>query len=374
MMMSGGATGLVDLFYDAALDTQLWPAALARLSDAVGGDGVALTYQNQTDGSGQAILSRLDPEMARLNFSYFGTRNPFVTQNNLHLVPLRGLFIGPDYFSVPRAELERSEYFNDFMLPFGVNSLLMVALALHGTDAAVINIMRPKSKDWFDNEETRFLRSIRGHLVRAFELTRRLSQAGRDSESVSGLLARSPHGLFLLDKDGRIRFANAAGEAMIAAGDGLRVESGTLATARPETTQRLAILIGKTARDPDQGGAILLPRRSGKRPYSLIVARMRPAADSVFASGPSVVVSVTDPEGEAPLPLSRLKELFGLTPAETRIAGEILAGHDPRAIARTLGLSTKTVRAHTANIFDKTQTNRQAELVRLMMQLSGYHG
>jgi DNA-binding CsgD family transcriptional regulator len=366
------ADDLVDLFYQAALDAELWPLALARLADAVGGEGVALTYQHQESGAGGAIIARLDPAIAEPYFGYFATRNPIRAQNDLESVRERGPGVGPDHAHIPRAELERTEYFNDFMVPFGINSILMAGLAVHDMNVAVINIMRPKSKAVFDTEEVSFTRSIQGHLIRAFELSRRLGQARKDNETISTLLARSPHGVFLLHGDGRVHFANAVGEAMIAAGDGLRLEDGVLVSARPEVAPGLAALIGKTAQEPAEGGAaMLLPRRSGRRPYSLIATRVQSAVQSIFAGGPSVVACVTDPDGEALLPEARLKELFGLTPAETRVASGIVAGYEAKAIARTLGLSVNTVRVHTARIFAKTQTSRQAELVRLMMQLSG---
>lgn len=368
-------TDLVDLFYEAALDTQLWPSALARLSDAVGGEGVALTYQNQFDGTGRAIFSRLDPAMAPLYFGHFGQRNPIQLANDLEAVRRDGPGVGPDHLHVPRAELERSEYFNDFMVPFGIHSVLMIGLAVHNADISIINIMRPKSKAAFDAEETSFARALRPHLARAFEVSRRLGETRQLGESVSSLLSRVAQAFFLLDATCRIRFANASAEAMVAANDGLRVEAGMLATARADTTRQLGALIGKAAQESAEvGSAMLLPRRSGRRPYSLIVSPLRMTTTSFFASGPCVAVCVTDPDSETPLSLLRLRELFGLTPAETRVAGEILLGHDRKAIAKTLGLSTNTVRVHTTSLLAKTQTKRQPELVRLMMQLSSYDG
>lgn len=372
MLVPRADIGLVDLLYDAALNPELWPGALARVADAVGGEGVALTYQNQATGSGRAVFSRIDPAMPPLYFGYFGTRNPIQQANDLESVRQGRLGCGPDHGHIPRAELERSEFFNDFLVPFGVNSILMAGLAIHGMDAAVVNIMRPRSKPWFDTEEVAILRSLQGHLTRAFELTRRLALARQSNNSLATLLAQSPHGLFLLNADGRVHFANAAGEAMLAADDGIAIEGGALTARNPDAARSLIALIGRTALDPEEGGgAILLPRRSNRRPYSVIVARVKAAVQSVFSDGPSVVVCATDPDGEAPLPESRLRQLFGLTPAETRVAAEILAGHEAKMIARTLGLSVNTVRVHTARIFAKTQTGRQAELVRLMMQLSG---
>jgi DNA-binding CsgD family transcriptional regulator len=54
---------------------------------------------------------------------------------------------------------------------------------------------------------------------------------------------------------------------------------------------------------------------------------------------------------------------FGLTPAEARLALHLVAGETLRAAAVKLSISYETARSHLKNIFKKTRTCRQAELV-----------
>jgi DNA-binding CsgD family transcriptional regulator len=58
---------------------------------------------------------------------------------------------------------------------------------------------------------------------------------------------------------------------------------------------------------------------------------------------------------------------FGLTDAESGVAAEILKGDGRLAAARRLGISDTTAKTHLSNIFEKTGTRRQAELVRLIL-------
>jgi DNA-binding CsgD family transcriptional regulator len=80
---------------------------------------------------------------------------------------------------------------------------------------------------------------------------------------------------------------------------------------------------------------------------------------------------VTDLEAEVSLPEQRLRDLFGLTPAETRVALALFDGLSPADAATGLGVSFHTVRNQLVRIFEKTGTNRQTELVRLMMRAVG---
>ena len=54
---------------------------------------------------------------------------------------------------------------------------------------------------------------------------------------------------------------------------------------------------------------------------------------------------------------------FGLTPAEARLALRLVAGETLRSAAAKLGITYETARTQLKNIFNKTGTSRQAELV-----------
>src|SRR5262245_17474093 len=62
-------------------------------------------------------------------------------------------------------------------------------------------------------------------------------------------------------------------------------------------------------------------------------------------------------------PIDLLRCHFGLTPAEARLALQLVAGETLRAAAVKLGISYETARSHLKHIFNKTGTCRQAELV-----------
>lgn len=58
---------------------------------------------------------------------------------------------------------------------------------------------------------------------------------------------------------------------------------------------------------------------------------------------------------------------YGLTPTETRVAIALSEGKQLNQIAAQYNISRATVAFHMRNIFQKTGTNRQAELVALML-------
>lgn len=63
-----------------------------------------------------------------------------------------------------------------------------------------------------------------------------------------------------------------------------------------------------------------------------------------------------------------LRERFGLTPQEARVALLIAEGYAAKEVAVTLGVTVFTVRAHLRNIFAKIGVGRQAALVRVVLR------
>ena len=115
--------------------------------------------------------------------------------------------------------------------------------------------------------------------------------------------------------------------------------------------------------------ALATPSR--RRPLSVTVAPCRREGLDPFRSGHSVLVCVTDLEAGVSPPEQTLRNLFDLTPAETRVALALFEGLTPREAATSFGLSPHTVHVQLARVFEKTQTSRQSELARLMMRAVG---
>jgi DNA-binding CsgD family transcriptional regulator len=66
-------------------------------------------------------------------------------------------------------------------------------------------------------------------------------------------------------------------------------------------------------------------------------------------------------------PIDLLRCHFGLTPAEARLALHLVAGETLRSAEVKLSMTYETARSHLKNIFKKTGTCRQAELVILIV-------
>jgi len=189
------------------------------------------------------------------------------------------------------------------------------------------------------------------------------------------VLDRSLHGLILLGPDGRLRHANLAAERMLAESGGLRLADGRLSAERAEDAKRLQGLIERagSADGGRSGGSMGLQTPSRQLPLSVTIVPMKSGRAEALGTDHSVLVCVTDLDAGVALPEQQLRELFGLTPAEARLALALFEGSTPAEAAADFGLSPHTVRAQLARIFEKTGANRQSGLMRLMMSAVGMY-
>ena len=90
---------------------------------------------------------------------------------------------------------------------------------------------------------------------------------------------------------------------------------------------------------------------------------LRPQADLVL-------VSFSDPAADHAASAEVLKEMLKLTKTEARVALALAHGETMHDIAADFDVSLNTVRTHVASAFAKTQTSRQADLVRVVLPRS----
>ena len=271
----------LDRIYDSALEPALWRPVMEQLADLVGGSGAWLSRLNVEDGSGAGAsdpLARLDPAWATRYSQHFANLNPLVKVSDPRDYMRRWTpRVLTDEDWMPKADLLRSVYYNDFLRPQDVHSALMIRLGLDGAEVAALSIARPERRGQFTRADIELANWYHPHLIRAFGLGRRMAATHRLGGEMAEVLDRSPYGLFLLDPTGRVRHVNRAGEALLVEPDGLRLVAGRLGAGAPEATRQLQALIAAVTSPEWErrgGGSMALPTPTRRMPLSLTVTRV----------------------------------------------------------------------------------------------------
>jgi DNA-binding CsgD family transcriptional regulator len=156
-------------------------------------------------------------------------------------------------------------------------------------------------------------------------------------------------------------------------GDGLDVVDGALHVPASSDRQRLQKFLA-AAVDPESqcaGGAntLILRRPSGRRPWVLDAIACTDALRSLHSRAAALIL-ITDMERPAQASQNLLREIFGLTLAEAKLARHIMSGRSLAKAAATLGISEGHARQRLKSIFRKTDTSGQVELIALLTKLN----
>jgi DNA-binding CsgD family transcriptional regulator len=138
-------------------------------------------------------------------------------------------------------------------------------------------------------------------------------------------------------------------------GDGLALSASRVVASTMGATSELRRGIESAALG--EASRVEVPR-AGRTPLRLVVEPYPQES----AGSRAAVVFASDSASRSPR-ADALEARYGLTPTERRVAQRLAAGEDLEQIARELQISMNTVRGHLKQVFGKTRTHRQAELV-----------
>lgn len=381
------------LFYEAALDPALWGLVMRRVSDALGGTaGVFIVHRQgcageprvrttysavHGDGTAEfaaaglsARFTRFPPEvLARYMERYFLSEDLWYRKVRQHCRP-GSSFIGSQL--IGDGELRRSAFFRDILKPGASGRLVGAVVQVDADSSAGFTVSRPLAAADFGSREQRLMAALLPHLQRACQLDSHWADCRARQRAAEEALHRSATATVLLGADGGVLFANRRAEALFARQDGIRCQGNAIRFTQPGLDGRLAALIAEclaTARGQGRGagGLFRAQRPSGGAPYQVLVSPLNPRSEATaVAGGAAACVLIHDPARPRRLPEARLRDLYGLTPAEARTACLFLEGSGPVPIAGRLGVAVTTVRTHLYRIMEKTGTHSQVELIRVL--------
>jgi DNA-binding CsgD family transcriptional regulator len=125
------------------------------------------------------------------------------------------------------------------------------------------------------------------------------------------------------------------------------------------------------ARHGSQSGSVhSIPIRSGagKSPAIVHLISLHEGAREAFPGATGILVVATI-GGRPALSARFLRQLFGLSPAEARVANAIAAQQTIRTMADDFGVPRETVRSQLKTVLAKTGTKRQLDLALLVAGL-----
>jgi DNA-binding CsgD family transcriptional regulator/PAS domain-containing protein len=351
---------LIEEIYDAALEPALWNDVIVSINDFIGSRACGLVEKDLINHCGRTLYYHgVDPHYIQLYSESYSRFDPLVS------LPAFGQVVGiPDLIDYD--EYRRGPFYQDWLRPQRCVDVANTLLEKPDSSCAVLLAVLPGA-GMLDDKMRRRIAQIAPHAHRALTINRtidcRQSEAATFAETLNGLGVA----IFLVDAGGRIVHANAAGHDLVDEGDFLRSADGRLVARNVKVNQSLQETFAGNRNGPLDAGGTALPLLGddGER-YVAHLLPLTSAARSATGTAYNAVAALFVRKVGLDSPCGQLlARNFDLTPAELRVLLAIVEVGGVPETAVALGVAESTVKTHLQRVFSKTDTGRQADLVKL---------
>jgi DNA-binding CsgD family transcriptional regulator len=365
---------LTDKLYEAAFDASKWPPFLAALAQALNGTLPTLfLHDPRTHAGSLAISVGFDEAMVRTYKERLAERNIWL-RSGAHLLTTHQ--IRTSHMMCSRKALLASEWYADYCLPLDICQAIGATIHRGSIMSSNIAVFAGAGRPDFDRNDMTLLEALMPHMQRALRVHTHMADSDLRQRELTDALEHMTVGVIMVTKGARVLFMNRTARSMVSRRDGLQVDATGLRALRLRDTATLRAHIGGAAdrtagRGTLAGGVFRLPRPLGRAALEIVVSPI--SAGHTWCSGEPAVAAVyiTDPSQIPQRPEAAMSRMYGLTPAEAKVAALIARGLSGRQVADKLKVSYNTLKTHLKRVFVKTGTSNQGTLIRLIVGGAG---
>lgn len=364
---------LQDKFYDAITDPGGFNHALAACVEAFDLTIMSIVVLNRETRELKILwMHGMTQEWAeRYTFDY--ADEDMLAQ---HVMWAEGGRFYASNLDIPQSDaIMQTRFFREWVMPQGITYGAAAMVMHEGVWFTQVFALRTERQRPYTREEMAALDVLIPHMRRALKLRARFAEIQASRHVLAGGFDVLAIPTMLFDEHGRVFHMNRKAIELLAASPELRVEDMHLVATDSAASRRLSLEISNalqanrdeaTTRDE----IVLIPRR-GQLPLMLMVAPVHDDAQPANVHR-SALLFAFDPAAAPQLTPGRIRKLFSLTNAEAALAVALCSGQTLDSFAQERSVALSTVKTHLKNVFAKTNTNRQTELVSLILASPAY--
>ena len=364
---------LVDLvsgFYDANMDRRQWPQVLAKLAKAVDATTCAIASRDYESDTGRLEhFANISARYVRSYEDQYAYLDACLQREEHFQAP--GVVLTSQQI-VPDDELVATDYYRHWLAPQDLLHHLFGVLDRRGNAVTYLVFARSEDAGPFSEDEITLLRLLLPKMRRGFRAGQTFRKAQDIQQVALDALDAMPLGVVMLSGRGAVINANATARKIIDAGEALTIAEGGLWVDWGWRKLRFRDLVSRLTAKREGGRveavpAFSVPRSAGQKPLSMLLMPVGEWDELEVEDKPVAIVFVGDPDRSAEMDPAQIGQLYGLSRAEARVVALLASGYRLDLVAEKLGVTYDTVRKHLKQVFSKTGTDRQAELVRLLV-------
>lgn len=366
---------LLHALYQAPGNDHAWSEFIRQFSKSMGAEqGLFVHIDPYNQHTNLANTYNFEEEYIGAYEDYYQFLNPYIGLP-LSVRPKQGSY-GLLSQLIPDKEVKKTEFYNDYVSPQNLTVCNAVVLTPFESDEVHTSIALHYNKnnqgDHIDKALT-ICKLIMPHLQNALRLHRKLHGLQTRLHALTSTMDKTPFGLILLDSKLNTVEVNEPAKRLLFQDDGLEIRNRRIKTLLPAQTRKLyqlmnSVLVNRKGIPSTFNNTFQVVRKSGKLPYELIITPIFKNKENPNQTGCAIAIFINDPDLINPSIDQVLKAFYGLTITETQVTILLLNGYSSQEICDSLQIGRETFKSHLKNIFRKTNTHKQSELVSFILR------
>jgi len=368
---SEAVTFLLEPLYDAAADPKMWPVFLQKASDLLRADKAVIVLSAPGNEHTRVCVEFGISPNARLAIESMNKLNPWMAE--VQKRKAEGWYSGSPEDEMPMDQFRKSRFYREVLEKYDIEWMAKALVFERDGWMPGFSVSRPRSGRPFGCDEKILLKRLVPHLGRAFKayraigMLRDLEAAGQHALDLTGASCVT------LDTLGRVISFNRRAESLIESGGHLRIRDRRLRTVLIEEQKVLDTCVLKAcacgaSRSTDSGeGVVVLHSAQGRAMY--VSALPFSSNQTILDDRPAALLFITPFEEQGHGDHRLWQKMFGLSPAECRVAEMMKQGMEVGEISESIRIKVDTVRYYQKCIYRKMGVRGQGQMMRLLTRL-----
>ena len=268
-------------------------------------------------------------------------------------------------------EIENSAFYRDLIKPTGIRYMLAINIPATDNPELILKlrIARNHGRDNFDASDLQLLNSLVEHIKQALQFLDQMAIKQIERNAFADAINQFMLGTLILDRAGKIVASNRVARDTIDQHRAFNIQDGTLAISDRRSNEQLYAALENI--EKSQGNDNPMPITITVHPgqgqaLGLMIRPVRPEDSLTHPVQAHAVVFISDPQGTPEISAHTLKDLFGFTSSESKVAAYLANGQTLNETAEALSISINTAKSHARNIYEKTGVNKQTKFIQLI--------
>jgi DNA-binding CsgD family transcriptional regulator len=364
--------GLVGALYESAAAPERWEGFLSLVAQRMACRSVGLICHDDRLVNWNIQRSYGLPSEALEKYNaHYGAINPTL-RPLFEATRKTGSWHGLARDLTGEKEYKNSEYYNDFGRQYGSYWGVVGTLIDFPHVMITLSVIWPENEPAPEKERVELMGRMMPHFTSVIRIQRAMESL-RSMTDAAVTAMDAVEGVFVaVDGEGEVVLTSGGAEKILLQDDGIALKRNQLSAKTPHDARDLDFLIQSAAatgagRGTHPGGSMLVHRRV-RRPLQISVVPFQ-SSSMLTGASPCALIFIADPDGQSASRSATLSSLYQLTPSECRLADLLLQDLELIEAAESMGITRGTARFMLKNIFRKTGTHRQPELMRFLLGL-----